>query len=66
MTDIQRRTRIDELNKQIEGLLTPNIFVLNNTVLQLQKEIDQLQQDCNHHYVEGFCEICNKAEEGNE
>lgn len=63
MTDIQRRTRINELNEQIENLLSPNIFILNNSVLQIQKEIDQLQQDCNHHFVDGFCEICYKMED---
>lgn len=63
MTDIERKERIDFLNKQIEECLSPNIFTLNNVVLELQKEIWDLQQECNHKYHEGYCEYCYKAEE---
>lgn len=63
MTDVERKERIDFLNQQIEKCLSPNIFTLNNTVLELQKEIWDLQQECNHKYNEGYCEYCYKAEE---
>lgn len=63
MTDIERKERIDFLNKQIEQFLTPSKFTLNNTVLDLQKEIIELQNNCNHKYKEGFCEYCYRAEE---
>ncbi len=63
MTDVERKERIDFLNKQIEELLCPSKFTLNNTVLELQKEIWDLQEQCNHKYNEGFCEYCYKAEE---
>ena len=63
MTDIERKERIDFLNKQIEQFLTPSKFTLNNVVLDLQKEIWELQNGFNHKYHEGFCEYCYKAEE---
>ena len=63
MTDVERKERIDFLNQQIEKCLSPNIFTLNNIVLELQKEIWDLQQECNHKYNEGYCEYCYKAEE---
>ena len=63
MTGIERKERIDFLNKQIEQFLTPNKFTLNNVVLDLQKEIWELQDSCNHKYHEGFCEYFYKAEE---
>lgn len=61
MTGIERRLEIDRLNKQIEKVLTPNIFTVNNIVVQLTKEIDKLQNECakeGHHYVDGCCEYC--------
>ena len=60
MTDVERKERIDFLNQQIEKCLSPNIFTLNNIVLELQKEIWDLQQECNHKYNEGYCEYCYK------
>lgn len=63
MTDVERKERIDFLNQQIEKCLSPNIFTLNNIVLELQKEIWDLQQECNHKYNEGYCEYCYKAKE---
>lgn len=63
MTDIERKERIDFLNKQIEQFLSPNKFTLNNVILELQKEIWELQEGCNHKYENGFCEYCYKSEE---
>ncbi len=63
MTDIERKDRIDFLNKQIEEILSPSKFTLNNVVLELQREIGKLQDECNHKYHEGFCEYCYKSEE---
>lgn len=63
MTDLERKEKIDFLNSQIEHLLTPNKFTLNNIVLELQKEIWELQAECNHNYRDGYCEYCYKSEE---
>ena len=63
MTNIERRLEIDNLNKQIEEALKPNIFILNNTIIDLQKEIWELQNQCEHNFINGFCEYCYKAEE---
>ena len=63
MTNLEIKERIDFLNKQIEKFLSPNKFTLNNVILELQKEIWELQEECNHEYKEGYCEYCYKAEE---
>ena len=57
------KEQIDRNNKLIEQFLTPNQFVLNNTVAQLLKENAQLQQQCQHEFEEGYCIYCYKSEE---
>lgn len=63
MTNLEIKEKIDFLNSQIEEMLKPNIFTLNNTILEIQREIWELQQNCNHNFKEGYCEYCYKAEE---
>ena len=63
MTDIERKERIDQLNSQIKEMLSPSIFTLNNTILELQREIYDLQNSCNHKFHNGFCEYCYKKQE---
>lgn len=63
MTNLEIKERIDFLNKQIEQFLAPNKFTLNNVILDIQKEIWELQNSCNHKYNEGYCEYCYKAKE---
>lgn len=64
MTNEERKEKINELNSMIQSVLMPNVFTLNNTVLKIQKEIDQLQSECPHEYNEGYCNFCNKEKEG--
>lgn len=64
MTNEERKEKINELNSMIQSVLMPNVFTLNNTVLKIQKEIDQLQSECSHEYDEGYCNFCNKEKEG--
>ena len=60
MTNLEIHERIDANNKLIEGLLTPNKFTLNNYVRALLKENDELQAQCTHEYVDGYCVYCYK------
>ena len=63
LTNIEIKTKIDNNNKEIERLLTPNIFTLNNTVANLLKENEELQAICKHEYDDkGFCKYCYKME----
>ena len=62
MTGLEIKEKIDQNNKLIESLLTPNQFTLNNTVKELLKENDELQSKCSHVFEEGYCIYCCKGE----
>lgn len=62
MTQLEIKEKIDQNNKLIESLFTPNVFTLNNTVAALLKENEELQAKCQHNYVDGFCEYCYKED----
>lgn len=56
------RQKIDQNNRLIEQLLTPNRFTLNNAVYKLLNENDELQKKCVHTYENGFCIYCDKEQ----
>lgn len=58
MTNLEIKEKIDVNNKVIEKLLNPCEFTLNNTVKDLLKENDELQKQCTHSFVDGYCEYC--------
>lgn len=57
------KEKINENNKFIESLLTPNQFTLNNTIAKLLKENSDLQKHCKHQFVNGYCIYCCKEEQ---
>ena len=57
------RNKIEEYNKQIELLLCPDHFTLNNAVVELSNKISKLQEKCPHDYLHGFCRWCYKSKE---
>lgn len=59
-TDI--KNKIDENNKLIEQLFSPNQFTLNNTVAKLLKENSELQKHCAHYFEDGYCVYCYMEE----
>lgn len=63
MTGKQIRELIEQKNAEIRELLTPNFFTLNNFVAIKRKEIEELQNQCPHHFIDGFCEYCQKKED---
>ena len=63
MTQMQIRKKIDENNKIIKDLFSPNEFTLNNVIANLLEENRNLQKQCIHHFVNGYCEFCDKSEE---
>lgn len=63
MTNLEIKEKIDANNKLIENLLNPSEFTLNNAVKDLLKENDELQKQCKHNFVDGFCEYCYKMED---
>lgn len=62
MLGIDIKNKIDENNKIIESLITPNIFTLNNTVSQLLSENERLQKQCKHEFRDGYCIYCYKED----
>ena len=57
---LEIKTKIDENNKIIESLLTPNQFTLNNTIAKLLEENQKLQDECEHEFENGYCIYCYK------
>ena len=63
MTNLEIKEKIDLNNSIIEKLLNPNQFTLNNTVKDLLKENDELQKQCTHNFIDGYCEYCYMEEQ---
>ena len=62
MQQLEIKKRIDENNKIIESLMTPNVFTLNNTISELLAENKKLQEECEHVFENGYCIYCMKGE----
>lgn len=65
MTNLQIKEEIDKNNKIIEELLNPSQFTLNNAVRDLLARNAELQSQCEHSFVDGFCEYCYTMQEEN-
>lgn len=62
MTNLQIKEKIDSNNAIIANILSPNIFTLNSTVANLLEENRKLQAQCQHNFVNGYCEYCYMEE----
>lgn len=63
MTQLQIKEEIDKNNKLIEQLINPSEFTLNNAVRDLLARNTELQNQCQHSFVDGFCEYCYLMED---
>lgn len=63
MTQLQIKEQIDKNNAMIEMLINPSQFTLNNAVRDLLAQNAELQSQCKHNFVDGFCEYCYIMEE---
>ena len=63
MTNLEIKQKIDDNNRLIKSLLNPSEFTLNNAVSELLRENAELQKQCNHSFVDGFCEYCYLMED---
>ena len=63
MTGPEIFSLVKEKKTKIEDLFDPTTFVLNKEVEALYKEIDELQANCPHNFVDGVCEYCGKEEQ---
>lgn len=62
MTNEKIRNKIDELYKLIEEGIDPCSFVLNPQAREYAVEIQEIRQQCNHHFVDGQCQYCDEME----
>ena len=51
---------IKNKQEEIDKLIDPTTFILNDRVVQLQKEIAELQEQCQHEYDNDICKYCGK------
>ena len=58
MSPLEIHEKIKHNNKLIQDMFNPNQFVLNNIVRDLLKENENLQKQCPHNFVNGYCEFC--------
>lgn len=63
MTNLEIHNKIDQINKQIIKILQPNEFTLMNLIVELTTEIRELQAQCTHKFIDGYCEYCYKEKE---
>ena len=56
------KKRIDELSLEVEQLMDPTTFVLNPRIGEIDKEIKELQAQCQHNFVDGVCEFCYRGD----
>lgn len=61
MTRDEIRNKVLFNEMKIKELLDPSIFILQPEVQVLEKEIAELQAECEHEYVDGVCIVCRKA-----
>ena len=57
------RFKIAQLNDELDSILDPSSFVLNPRVNEIFAEIAELQEECEHNFVNGECEFCGMYEE---
>lgn len=61
---IEIRKEIDKLNQQLKEIITPNQFVMNNSIAEIANKITALQGQCSHEFDEdGFCIYCDLMKE---
>ena len=56
------REKIEQLTAELKEVFDPSTFVLNSRTTEILMEIGELQEQCNHHYVDGMCEFCKLEE----
>lgn len=57
------KEQIDKLNLEVESMVVPGTFTLNPRVAAIMCKISNLQEKCEHHFVNGACEFCYMEEE---
>lgn len=56
------KEQIDLLRWELEQACVPGVFTLNPKMVEINKQISALQDQCEHNYIEGQCEFCYRLE----
>lgn len=62
MTNEEINQKIKANYARLEDIVTPWIFTLNNEAKKILEENQQLQEQCEHEFVDGRCVYCYKEE----
>lgn len=57
------KNRVAELNNLIQETLWPQYMVIDEKIGEIVKELEELQKQCPHYFVEGQCEYCGITNE---
>ena len=63
MTGIEIFNLIQDKKQQIQNLFDPTVFVLKPEIVQLEQDITELQNQCEHEYVNKVCKYCGKEKQ---
>lgn len=55
----QNREKVNKIYQQLEQELKSNIFVLNKNTQKLYDELNEIQHNCQHNFVNGQCIYCD-------
>lgn len=62
MNTVEIRQKVNQIYKELEKAITQ--FVLNNDyITELQSELNLIQSECPHEFINGYCIHCDKAGE---
>lgn len=57
---------VKEKRDEIEALINPCMFVLNKRIAEIYKEIEAIQDKCEHEFENGVCKFCGAEEDTEE
>lgn len=62
MTGLEIFSLVTVKRALLEDLIDPTSFVLNPEIENVRKEIEELQKNCPHEFINGECKYCGKEE----
>ena len=63
MNGLDIYAKVQKKEAEIESLFDPTSFVLNPRIIELECEIKELQEQCEHEFLHGECKFCKIKEE---
>lgn len=60
MTYQEIRNKINEIKENNNKIILEGLHILNQQIENNMKEIESLQEQCDHHFQDGVCIYCDK------